>query len=88
MPSYVDNQLTILTNRKNRVLAFFSELDSKLFDLGAAPIVYQDIYWDGNFVKIILTDTKLVNEPPTEQLKYYNQGLGLMKLALNSTLYV
>ena len=88
MASYVDNQLTILTNRKNRVVAFFSELDSKLFDLGTAPIVHQDIYWDGNFVKIILTDTKLVNEPPTEQLKYYNQGLGLMKLALNSTLYV
>jgi hypothetical protein len=88
MPSYVATEYNKLSERKDRVIQFFGELDSQLLALSVAPTVHQDIYWDGNFVKIILTDSKLVNETPAEQLKYYNQGLGLMKIALNKSLYV
>jgi hypothetical protein len=87
MPSYVDNQYTILEDRRNRVAAFFGDLDAKLAAI-TAPVTYHlDIHWDGGFVRVTETNAKLVNEPASEQLKYYNQGLGLMKLAINDTIY-
>ncbi len=87
MPSYVNTQYAKLITRRDRVAAFFADLDSELLTLGVQPISHQDIYWDGNFVRVKLTDTKLASEIPSVQLKYFNQGLGLMKLAFNSDLY-
>jgi hypothetical protein len=87
MPSYVDNQYAILDERRTRVTAFFGELDTKLANIGAPTIYHLDIYWDGGFVRVTETNAKLANEPASEQLKYYNQGLGLMKLAINAKIY-
>ena len=87
MPSFVDLQYDKLETRKNRVIAFFGDLDNRLQVISAPTTYHLDIYWDGNFVRVILTDAKLAAEPYSEQLKYYNQGLGLMKIAMNKQLY-
>jgi hypothetical protein len=87
MATYVDNLETSLQNRKTRVLDFFVDLDLKLSSLSAPTTYHQDIYWDGGFVRVTATDAKLSVEPNTEKLKYYNQGLGLLKLAINKAIY-
>jgi hypothetical protein len=88
MATYVDEQYGRLTDRKNRVVAFFGDLDSRLATISAPTTYHQDIYWDGGFVRITANDSKLASETPENQLKYYNQGLGLLKLAINKTIYV
>jgi hypothetical protein len=87
MPSYVDDQYGKLDERRARVTAFFGDLDANLASIGATTIYHLDIYWDGGFVRVTETGAKLAVEPADEQLKYYNQGLGLMKLAINDRIY-
>ena len=87
MATYVDQQYGKLSDRKDRVVAFFGDLDGRLLTISAPTTYHLDIYWDGNFVRVTSTDAKLASEPYSEQVKYYNQGLGLMKIAMNKVLY-
>jgi hypothetical protein len=87
MATFVDNQLAKLTAREARVNNFYSDCIDVFGSFGLGNIHHLDIYWDGSFVRVIATDAKLDSEPLSEKLKYYNQGLGLMKIVMNKYLY-
>lgn len=86
MPNFVDNQYTTLGLRQDRVVSFFAMLESKLADISAPNTGHLDIEWNGTKVVRSLDGTQISSLPNTEQLKYYPQGLGLMKLAMNNQL--
>lgn len=87
MPSYVDINYGTLEARKNRVDSFFGDLENKLAAISAPTIYHLDIWWDGSKVKIIITDEQISGLSLEKKLKYYEQGLGLMKIAMNKSLY-
>jgi len=87
MASFVDNQYTKLEARKTRVDTFFADLELTLSNIGAPTTYHLDILWDGSKVKVILTDLQISSSSLADKIKYYNQGLGLMKLAINKQLY-
>jgi len=87
MSSFTDNQYSKLEVRKTRVDSFFADLESTLSNIGAPTTYHLDIFWDGTKVKVILTDLQISSSSLADKIKYYNQGLGLMKLAINKQLY-
>jgi len=87
MASFTDNQYSKLEVRKTRVDSFFADLESTLLNIGAPTTYHLDIFWDGTKVKVILTDLQISSSSLADKIKYYNQGLGLMKLAINKQLY-
>lgn len=87
MPSFVNIQYDTLDARHTRVLAFYPDLEAKLSAIGAPYTVHLELYWDGGKVRRISDDVQISSLPPSDQLKYYNHALGLMKLAINAQLY-
>ena len=87
MASFADRSYDTLLIRQERILSFFSDLESKLSSIGAPYTNHMDIYWDGSKVKIVATDEQISGLGSTDKFKYYNQGTGLMKLAMNRQLY-
>lgn len=87
MPSFVDSQYNKLEVRKERIDTFFADLEATLSNIGAPTTSHLDIYWDGSKVLVILTGLQISSSSLADKLKYYNQGLGLMKLAMNKQLY-
>jgi hypothetical protein len=87
MASYIDRSYDALGIRQERINTFFSDLESKLATIGAPSTNHMDIYWDGSKVKITATDEQISGLSNIEKFKYYNQGVGLMKLAMNKQLY-
>lgn len=87
MPSFTDNQYTVLDARKVRVDAFFTNLESTLHTNGTPTTYHLDIGWDGAKVIRISDGVQIQSLSLADRLKYYNQGLGLMKLAMNNQLY-
>jgi len=87
MPSFTDSQYSKLEIRKTRVDAFFADLEATLSSISAPTTYHLDIFWDGSKVKVILTDLQISSSSLADKIKYYNQGLGLMKLAINKQLY-
>jgi hypothetical protein len=77
----------ILNTRKTRVVSFFNDLENKLSSVGAPSTAHQDIYFDGSTILRISDNATISSLPSLEILKYYPQGLGLMKLAMNNQLY-
>lgn len=87
MAGYVDRSYDALLIRSARVQNFFSELESKLSSIGAPYTNHMDIYWDGTKIKITATDEQISGLSNANKLKYYNQGVGLMKLTINRQLF-
>jgi hypothetical protein len=87
MANFSDISYSLLAQRSDRVINFFLELENKLSSIGAPYTNHMDIYWDGSKVKITLTDEQISGMSNADKFKYYNQGLGLMKLAMNRQLY-
>lgn len=87
MASFADRSYDALGVRKERIINFFSDLESKLASIGAPTTNHLDIFWDGSKVKIVATDEQISTLDNTQKFKYYNQGVGLMKLAMNRQLY-
>jgi hypothetical protein len=87
MANFVDDQYGILTARSTRVLTFFPDLESRLSSISAPYTAHLELYWDGSKVNRISDDIQISSLSPADQLKYYNHGLGLMKLAINEKLY-
>jgi hypothetical protein len=87
MAGFVDKSYDALFLRSERIVAFYSDLESKLGSIGAPYTNHLDIYWDGSKVKILATDEQIATLDNKTKLKYYNQGLGLMKLAMNNQLF-
>lgn len=88
MPSFVDINYDTLSARESRIENFFSDLSNKLSTLSAPTVYHQEIYYDGaGNVRRISDDEKIQNLSLFEREKYYDQGLGLMKLAMNKVLY-
>jgi hypothetical protein len=87
MANFVDDQYGILTARSTRVLTFFSDLESRLSSISAPNTAHLELYWDGSKVSRISDNTQIASLSAADQLKYYNHGLGLMKLAINAKLY-
>lgn len=87
MPTFTDNQYITLDARKARVDIFFGNLESTLLTISAPIIYHLDIGWDGGKVIRISDGAQIQTLSLADRLKYYNQGLGLMKLAMNNQLY-
>lgn len=87
MPSFTDNQYTVLDARKARIDTFFGDLESTLLTISAPIIYHLDIGWDGATVIRISDGVQIQTLSLADRLNYYNQGLGLMKLAMNNQLY-
>lgn len=87
MASFVDKSFDALNLRYTRISSFYSDLEAKLTDIGAPYTIHLDIYWDGSKVRIIASDEQISGLSNSVKLKYYTQGLGLMKLAINNQLY-
>jgi hypothetical protein len=87
MASFVDKSYNALLLRSGRIVDFYSDLESNLGSIGAPYTNHLDIYWDGSKVKILATDEQISTLENKIKLKYYNQGLGLMKLAMNNKLF-
>jgi hypothetical protein len=87
MATFVDVQYATLGIRKDRVISFFAILESKLADISAPNTGHLDIEWNGSKVVRSLDGIQISSLSNSEQLQYYNQGLGLMKLAMNNQLY-
>lgn len=87
MANFTDTSYDTLSVRANRIAEFFGNLENKLALIGAPYTNHLDIFWDGSKVKILLTDEQISALSNATKLKYYNQGLGLMKLAMNRQLY-
>ena len=87
MAGFVDVSYDKLFSRSERIVAFYSDLESKLGSISAPYTNHLDIYWDGSKVKIIASDEQISGLSNSMKLKYYNQGLGLMKLAMNNKLF-
>lgn len=87
MAGFVDVSYDKLFSRSERIISFFSDLESRLSSIGAPYTNHLDIFWDGSKVKIIASDEQISGLSNSMKLKYYTQGLGLMKLAINNQLY-
>lgn len=88
MPSFVDINYDTLNARASRIENFFGDLSNKLLTLSAPTTYHQEIYYDGaGNVRRISDDEKIQNLSLFQREKYYDQGLGLMKLAMNKVLY-
>ena len=87
MPSFTNRSFDTLNARAERIITFYSDLENKLASISAPYTNHMDIYWDGSKVKITLTDEQISGMSNADKLKYYNQGLGLMKLAMNRQLF-
>lgn len=88
MPNYVDINYDTLSARASRIENFFEQLSVKLLTLSAPTVYHQEIYYDGNGnIRRISDDEKIQTLSMFQREKYYDQGLGLMKIAMNKTLY-
>jgi hypothetical protein len=87
MATFIDTQFDKLDARHSRVMAFFVDLETVLGNIGAPYTSHLELYWDGTKVRRISDDTQIASLSAADQLKYYNHGLGLMKLAINAKLY-
>jgi hypothetical protein len=87
MATYVDIQYAKLGTRQNRILNFFNDLEATLSSIGAPSTAHLDLEWNGTKVVRSLDGIQISSLSNPEQLQYYNQGLGLMKLAMNKQLY-
>lgn len=87
MASYVDRAYDTLGVRKDRIISFFAMLESKLADINAPSTGHLDLEWNGSKVVRSLDGIQISSLDGYSQLKYYNQGLGLMKLAMNNQLF-
>jgi hypothetical protein len=88
MPAnFVDISYDTLQLRKTRVVAFFADLENKLASIGAPTTAHLDITFDGSKINRISDGVQISTLPSSDMLKYYTQGLGLMKLAMNNQLY-
>lgn len=87
MASFVDKSYNTLGIRSDRVISFFSNLESKLLDIGAPSTGHLDLEWNGSKVVRSLDGIQISSLDNATILKYYTQGLGLMKLAMNNKLY-
>lgn len=87
MATFIDIQYSALDNRHTRVMAFFSDLEAKLSEIGAPATAHLELFWDGSKVNRLSDNVQISSLTPDDQLKYYNHGLGLMKLAFNNQLY-
>ena len=87
MASFTDISYSTLAQRSERILSFFGNLEITLANIGAPYTAHLDILWDGSKVKILLTDEQISALSNSTKLKYYTQGLGLMKLAMNRQLF-
>jgi hypothetical protein len=88
MPSFVDISYDTLVTRASRIEEFFGNLSNKLIALGVPATYYQDIYYDGDGnVRRVSDNEKIQTLSMFEREKYYDQGLGLMKIAMNKYLY-
>lgn len=87
MPSFVNIQYDTLDARHTRVVSFFNDLETTLGNISAPFTSHLELYWDGGKVRRISDDVQISSLSPSDQLKYYNHGLGLMKLAINAKLY-
>jgi hypothetical protein len=87
MATFVDIQYNTLDTRSQRILSFFSDLEAKLASIGAPSTAHLDLEWNGSKVVRSLDGIQISSLSNPEQLQYYNQGLGLMKLAMNKQLY-
>lgn len=87
MATFVDRSYDLLNQRSLRVISFFADLDFTLANIGAPYTAHLDIFWDGSQVRLISTSQPVSGLSRFDRLKYYNQGLGLMKLAMNNILY-
>lgn len=87
MSSFTDDQYTTLDARKTRVDTFFGNLESTLLTISAPTTYHLDIGWNGAKVIRISDGVQIQTLSLADRLNYYNQGLGLMKLAMNNQLY-
>lgn len=87
MATYVDEQYGILSARESRVETFFTDLELRLSTISAPECYHLDINWTGGKVRVTATDAQISSLSLADRLKYFNQGLGLMKLAINKQLY-
>jgi hypothetical protein len=88
MPAnFAETNYDILNTRKTRVVAFFADLENKLVAIGAPTTAHLDISFDGSKVNRISDGAQISTLTSSDMLKYYNQGLGLMKIAMNAQLY-
>jgi hypothetical protein len=88
MPAnFAEINYDILQVRKARVVAFFADLENKLASIGAPTTSHLDITFDGSKVNRISDGVQISTLTSSDMLKYYNQGLGLMKIAMNAQLY-
>jgi hypothetical protein len=87
MATFVDIQYASLGTRKDRVVSFFAMLETKLVDINAPSTGHLDLEWNGSKVVRSLDGVQISSLDAYNQLKYYTQGLGLMKLAMNNQLY-
>ena len=85
--NFVTESYDKLEERRDRVDTFFQDLEDQLSFISAPPTAHMDIHWDGVKVYTIQGDNRIQDLSLEDKLKYYNQGLGLMKLAMNNTLY-
>ena len=87
MASFIDQSYDKLGARASRIENFFADLEGKLSSLSTPEVYHLDIYWDGGKVRRTSDSEWIQTLSMKERLKYYNQGLGLMKLAINKSLY-
>ena len=87
MASFTDISYATLAQRSERILSFFGNLEITLSNISAPTTNHLDIFWDGSKVKITLTDEQISALSNATKFKYYTQGLGLMKLAMNRQLF-
>ena len=86
MAGFVDFSYDDLAARATRIENFFSDLENKLSTISAPTIYHLDIYWDGGKVRRVSDDSQIQTLSLADRLFYYNQGVGLMKLAINKQL--
>jgi hypothetical protein len=87
MPNFVTESYDKLVERQARIDAFFEDLENQLTSIGSPATYHLDIYWDSGKIRRISDDVRIRDLSPADKLKYYNQGVGLMKLAINKTIY-
>jgi hypothetical protein len=88
MPNFVDINYDTLALRASRIEEFFGNLGNKLNNISSPITYHQEIYYDGNGnVRRVSDDEKIQTLSLFDREKYYEQGLGLMKIAMNKVLY-
>jgi hypothetical protein len=86
MANFVDKSYDKLVERAARIESFFADLESRLSAINAPQTNHLEIYWDTGKVRRISDDIQIQSLSLADRLKYYHQGIGLMKLAINRQL--